>query len=792
MKNFLLLGMATAVAFTAAVAQQTSGTSILNGASKVQVMKGKASTTLSSKKLGKSIRENRIVSPSGKTIRKVANISSDRRVNPLLRKIRKASSLPEGTVLWESFEGYDPAVSGWLPEGWTVVSNGDPALEAGAQWGVDLGGAGYGVPAAPDGDYFMGIGFSESALEQDEWLILPEVRIEDSYELKFQLFTSPLFFFETYNENYDVIDWDNMEWLVEPAINGDLTVQIKVGDGDWTQIWSMMDQFKDLSLTDLMMYEQFDTYCVPLTSYAGKDVKIAFNYKAVDCNTVYIDCISIGLPSIENISYMPPFETLYWGFDNSADWVSLNASIAQYPVYGQLSFMNNWTEPARYSWQYHDPITNDWATSDDEDVLDVTYFPDYSSEFTCRNNLYYPPVLIAEAEGATPGSYSMPVTYMQAGGKPEFMVTFNDGSRGLMDFGLLPFNAQTDGYGITLIDAPSVGDMALPVFGYNRNSNKYWLDYTLNGSEPSEGDDVKMVAILNFIYAPTAPMVVSGVHVNAFGNMEDDAELKIEIIACDEEYTPLDEAIASATCTYAQMDKFESSLSYMGLNIPFKFASPVVLDNSYPAYIVKLSGFNSDKVETFIPVQSVIPNEYLCHGWLEKAIKIDSDVYRISYSPMANVEGNYGPCMNAFSINLDACYPWLECKVTETSIYPDGVPTVINLESYYDGSELSISTPTGLQAEATGRYNECLLTLAHDDTEVIVEGEVVISAPGVEKRIKVSESTVGVDAVGSEGTAGNIVAVYSIDGKRIASDSANKGIYLVKYSDGKVRKTVKK
>ena len=240
------------------------------------------------------------------------------------------------------------------------------------------------------------------------------------------------------------------------------------------------------------------------------------------------------------------------------------------------------------------------------------------------------------------------------------------------------------------------------------------------------------------------------------------------------------------------MDKFESSLSYMGLNIPFKFDTPVVLDDSYPAYIVKLSGFNSDKVETFIPVQSVIPNEYLCHGWLEKAIKIDSDEYRTSYSPMANVEGNYGPCMNAFSINLDAYYPWLQCKETATSIYPDGTPTYVNLESYYDGSELSISTPAGLQAEASGRYNECVLTLVHNYTDVIVEGDVVISAPGVEKRIKVSESTVGVDSIGQEEGSGNIVAVYTVDGKRISSESAKKGIFLVKYSDGKVRKTVKK
>ena len=792
MKQYLLLGLASAMAVSAGAVPANQKASVSKGASKAQVMKAKARATMTADGSARQIKDLRLSAASRKGLGKVIGSAANRQINPMLKKIRKASSLPEGMLLWESFEGYDPEVPGWLPEGWTVVSNGDPNLEGYAQWGVDYDNASLYNPTAPDGDFYAGIGFSESALPQDEWLILPEVKIEANDQLSFQLYTSPLFFYETYNPDHDVIDWDTMQWLVDPVINGDLTVQIKVGDGEWKQIWSMMEYFKDWSLSDLMSYQQFDSYSVSLAEFEGQDVKIAFNYKAVDCNTIYLDCVSIGLPSLENISYLPPFETLYWGFDNSSDWRALTAAFAQYPVYGPLMFQNNWTNGlATYSWQYHDPITNDWAISDNEDYLDVTYYPDYSDEFTCRNNLYYPPILIGDAEGASQGSYTMPVMFMQAGGKPEYMVTMSDGSRGLMDFGLLPFNLNEDGYGITLIDAPSVGDLALPIFGYNRNSDRYWLDYTLNGTEPSEGDDVKMVAILNFIYAPTAPLVVNGVHVNAFGVMDDDAELKIEIIPCDENYTPLEDALASATCTYAKMDKLESELPYMSLNIPFAFDAPVVLDNSYPAYIVKLSGFNSDKVQTFIPVQSVKPNEYLCHGWLEKAIKIDSDYYRTSYSPMANIEGEFGYCMNAFSINLDAYYPWLECDEAEVSVPADGTPVKVNLGSYYDGSQLSFSNIAGLEVSAEGRYNECVVTLQHNDAEVIVDGSLVISAPGVEKTIKVSESTTGVGNLAGEAVSAEIEAIYSVDGKPVDPKSATDGIYIVKYKDGSVRKAVK-
>lgn len=796
MKQTLLLGLASALAFGAyANSPITDDVTVRKSVTSVKQTQGKMSKPLSSKRLGNGVMQKLSATNSGRIIRHIENVSSHKGINPAMRKsASRAAALPEGMILWESFEDKDTTDINWLPEGWSVISNGDPNLELGAQWGVDLGGAGWGVPAAPDGNYFMGIGFSQTALEQDEWLFLPQLKIEENNELKFQLYSTPLFFYETYNPDYEVIDWINMEWLVDPVVKGDLTVQVKEGDGEWKQVWSMMDQFSDLSLEDLAMYDQFDTYTVSLDEYAGKDVQIAFNYKAVDCNTIYIDCVSVGLPSLDGVSYAPPFETLYWGFDNSAEWSSLNLSIAQYPVFGPITFYNNWNVDATYAWTYHDPATNDWAVSNDQDMLELTYAPDYSSEFTRRNNMYYPPVLNASAPGASDGSYSMPVDYLQAGGKAEFMISGNDGTQSLFETGLLPFNLSTDDYGILTIDVPSIGDPALPVFGYNRNSDRYWLEYTMNGEEPSEDDAVKMVAILNFIYAPSAPLVVSGVHVNALGKMTDKAELKIEIIACDEEYVPMEEAIATATCPYSKMMTYDGDMPYLFLNIPFEFDEPVVLDNSNMAYIVKLSGFNSEEVETFIPIQSIIPNEYLCHGWLEKQIKVDSDEFRTSYTPMAYVEGIYGDCYNAFAINLDACYPWLTSDVEEVYVPADGTPVTVNLGSYYDGSVLKTNAEeiTGLVADIKGRYNECELTLSHDNTEVIIEGDLRIYAPGVEKVIKVSEKLTGVSNIDADSKHGEVVSIYRIDGTKVAKADASNGIFIVKYADGTIRKAILK
>lgn len=90
--------------------------------------------------------------------------------------------------------------------------------------------------------------------------------------------------------------------------------------------------------------------------------------------------MTVGLPQPDGISYEDPAETLYWGFDRSESWRSLTVSIAQYPVYAPLTWENmSYAEGATFQWEYCDPITADWVTSDD-DNLTVTYLPDYSSE----------------------------------------------------------------------------------------------------------------------------------------------------------------------------------------------------------------------------------------------------------------------------------------------------------------------------------------------------------------------------------------------------------------------------
>ena len=782
MKQALLLGLASSLAFSALAAAPEVTATPLRNVSAAKVQTGRALSPSTVKKLSSKASVETFSNSKGVSLRKLNTIDLQATINPArMKKAKAADSMPEGMQFWESFEGCDLNVVNWIPEGWSVVSNGDPELDLAAQWGVTTV-DGFILSSVPDGNYAVGISFSQDALPQDEWLIMPKITPNANEQLSFQLMTGPLFFYDLGN-----LDFDTMEFVGDRKTNGNLYVMVKGEDGNWKQIWNMMDCFQDMSPTDLLYLDSFEPYTVPLNEFAGQEIEIAFRYEAVDCNSVFIDCVSVGLPSLTDISYTSPFETLYWGFDNSADWLALNSSIAQYPVLAPVTWYNNWeNSEATYSWTYTDPETYGNATSDNEDLLTLSYFPDYSDEYTCRNNFVYPPVLNASAEGASPGSYSMPVTYLQMGGKPEFSSGGN-----LYEFGLLPFDLNNDGFGILTIDAEEIGDPALPVFGYSVNSDLYWLTYTLNGEKPSEGDEVKVTSILNFIYAPTAPLVVTGVHVNGFGTMNENAEFKIEIIPCTDEYEPMDEAIATAVCKYADILQLETDLPWNSLTIPFTFDTPAVIDDSHMAYIAKFSGFHSENVEYFVPLQSMIPNaNYLCHGWLEKQIKIDSPVFRTSYTPMAYVEGQYGDCYNAFAINLEGYYPWLTCDTEEAIVTSDGAVTEVALGSYYDGSELELSQLTGLTAKVEGRYGDARLILSHDDTTAIVDGDLTISAPGVEKRIKVSEKTNGICpvAIGSDAA---VTGIYTLDGAKVTSTDAS-GVYVVKYSDGTLIKIVNK
>lgn len=781
MKHYLLPLFLSAATLTASAAPLADNLQVESAAQSVKVSKVKTPAVKPAKRLAKGI------SISGESkIKHIDNRLGFKNVKPRLNKkasVVKAAS--ESTVLYESFEGWDGSTADWLPEGWTLQQKvSDPAQT----WGV-----GEAIPmtaiAPSQGNYLFAINFG---YDQDEWLISPLVETQEGMSVSFMAYIDPTFLFSLEN-----LDWNTYEFTQEPEVAATLQVMAKAeGDAEWTMLHDYADDFRGLSFLELMNLAPagLESKNVSLGDFAGKKIQIALRYVGNDGNTMAVDEISVGYPSLEGVTFSEPFDIQFWGFERSAEMSYLTLGIASFPVFSPITWLNSTYLPdVEFSWQYCDPITSEMVDGGSEDFLSVTYAPDYTSDFTRRNNLYYPPKLTATAPFATPTTVTSPYDYLQAGGRSEFVL--NDGS--VFEGSLLPFSFLNQGISIATIDSEKYGDATLPLFGHDAFTNKYWLDYTLNGEEPGADDDVQLDGILNFIYPSAAPMVVNGADVFAKGTMDDDVEFKLSIYALDETYVfdpDVQQPVATATCIAKDFIKDDAVAGRnTNLCIPFNFDSPVVMkaDENTVAYIVYLTGFNSDKVEYFVPIQSYYPHpDYLCHGWITKRMRVQSDVYRFSATPLANYEGPEGEMYNAFAIGLHAEYPWLTTEVTEIKLPQDGSPVNVALGSYYDSSKLSVTVPAGVEASLAGRYNECELTLEHNDADVIAEGDVVVSGPGVELTIPLSEVAGISDAVTSNDA--DVKAIYDLTGRRINADEVTSGIYIVKYTNGTAQKVAVK
>lgn len=699
-------------------------------------------------------------------------------MKPATRKAQNRVA-PDGAPLYESFEGWDGTNAEWLPEGWTRKQTAEDFKET---WGICPKTDGLPVPS--DGGYFMAINFG---FDQDEWLITPSCEVADGMVFSFMAYIDPIFLFSMEN-----INWETMEYEGDKIVAATLQIMVKAeNDTDWTMLHDFADDYKDTSLAELfnLTPTALQRKSFSLSDYTGQKVQLAFRYVGDDGNSMYLDEVTIGYPQLDGISFMEPFDIQYWGFDRSADLSVLSLPIAQIPVFSDETWVNtSYIDGADFAWSYCDPVTAEMVDGGSDETLTVQYIPDYSSDNTKRNNFFYPPVLTGTAPHTSPGTATSAYAVFQAGGKPEYKLP-----DGMFEVSLMPFLYAYNDITIAVVDSEKFGDATLPIFGHNANTNKYWLDYTLRGDEPEEGDDVQLDGILNFIYPSQAPMVVNGADVFAKGTIADDAVLTLRIFALDDSYVfdpDVQTPVATATCTGADIIKDDINGGHnTTLCIPFNFDTPAIVQatDETVAYVVYLTGFNSDKVEYFAPIQSYIPDSnQLCYGWITKRIRIMGNTeYRFSATPIADQEGDLGKYYNAFAIGLHAEHPWLTCETKNIELPGDGTPVDVPLGSYFDGAKLSVKAPAGVTATVAGRYDECVLTLAHDDTDVIAEGDVTVSGPGVEVTVPLKQQA-GLSDITAAPEGSAVTGIYDLNGRR--ADGVVPGMYIVRYSDGTARK----
>ena len=730
------------------------------------VVKNQNVKVLSSKKLAKDVVLQLVENENGLITKRLVT-NRNKTVNPRLAKAPKAEANSTGISLQEGFEGSDGTET-WQPEGWSVESKGEPfESDHTESWVVKTQ-----IPysPAPKGNYYEVIYFSVD--NKNEWLCLPTVTLTEHPMLYFYGYIDPVFLFDL---NY--VDWDAFEFTeVKPSANLQILIK-EEGGTEWTVIKDFFEEYKNTPLSDLfnMSPEDLQKFSIDLAEWAGKKVNIAFQYEGADGNTMMLDDIIISEPSLE-ARYSYPVGTLFFGLDK--DFSALSLSMPLLPVGEELVWYNTSDDyEAEIEWQYHDWATNNILTTNTTD-LSAVYHPDYTSDFTCRNNNYNSPILTISKAGAAPGEYSR-YKYFQAGGRAEWME--NDE---LYQYHLLPFDINTEGFNIVGVDNDM--DAAIPIYGYSKDVDAFWTNYTFKGQE-EEGEGVKMTGIFNYYFTMTQPLVINNAMVWAKGQIGENALFTIDIIPLSEEGEMLD-AIATATCKGSDMIMMEGG-SQNFYSIPFVFSQPVVMSQDVCAsYIVRLSGFNDpENVTYFAPYQSILdhPDGYAL-GWIEKSITMNGET-RSSLSPIAYYTG-----YQSFAIGLDAEYPWLDADVNEVNIGADGKAEV-TLGSYYDGSALTATQadgselPSWLSAGITGRYNNAKVEFTATSS-VSDQCDVKISGPGVSQIISVKASS-ALNTIKSDNS--QAADIYNISGQQVKGD-LNSGLYIVRHSDGSVSKKIVK
>lgn len=726
--------------------------------------------TLKTRSLGGSLQEKEIQLPGGLRMKTVTGIPSTGNVlNPETKRTKRPAQNPPGFVLYENFESWDGSNEAWIPEGWSVDHRNSPQSNRG--WKMTQPLSMYDFINSKCMTYEM------FDVDVDEWLVTPEFTVKEGMELSWSTMTSPYFY-----------DWDyfdnNTFQLTEYVIINDIKVNISTdGGATWTTLYSHAEELVKEAANFFAMFDYtVRPFSCDLSQYAGKSVKIGFQITGHDGNTTFIDDVSVGLP-LTKTSYIRPLSGLFMGLSDTDEYVP--ASIMVGPVFQPITFTNTTpTKGATFTWNYED--TEGEHVSTDKN-LTVTYATDHTSAATTRNNMYFYPTL----KGVSSSTAEDEFTYngfFQAGGKGEFERHFIDTDEyETIDLGLVPIDIFAEG-------AATWADIAVPYFGYNHESDRFWSRYTFGNDYKEDPDNwTHLEKIGEFFYTPDAPLVINGVRHNAYGKISRNVKMKAEIFPLNAAFQIGEQPVATAVCTGNDIIIVERYSANDFLCFNFKFDEPVIIDKKQsPYFLVAISGFRDpENVEYFSPEMSDHPNPNgLGLGWTGKQMSLNGEVMPMSWGSVTNVIGDDN--LVSFYIMLDGTYPWLHRDDDAVTISSNSSVDVI-IDSYYDGKDLQFENlPAWLTAKASGRYDKTVITFtAGQIPEAEKSATVSVSAPGVATDILLQSGSSGIDQIEGSSDQQNYV-IYDLTGQKVSPFNLSPGIYIKRFADGSSVKFIHK
>lgn len=722
---------------------------------------------------------------------------------PLLRsanpsKIKPADS-PEYR-LYESFENVTgspiaaPMAYG-MPAGWTTDAlldrnNLGPNGELPTCWYTANSNYTYG---AFEGDY-VAVSPALSNVEAQATIFSPEFTPDAHDELNLTVMYQPMRLFKGFNawiknEVNEYIDGED-GIILKRECNENFQILISTDGGNsWSILHDAFETFKDKGYWE--MYDNhhslvWETFTFDLNPYADSPVQIAvkhFNYG--EGGGICLDLVTVGAPQVET-SYYPVDPAYFWGFSKSME---AYAGFMAAPMYTPVSFASDdWQ--STLSWESPDPENPGSTITGEGDLFSVTYLPDYEKYGENMSYTQYDyPTLTATRENALPGTYNYGEDFafgqgvVLATGRAALFDRETNQMVDEMNFGLT--NADP-ARGISILTFDGIGT---PVFGYSGDAKSVWTSHYFGG-DFSEEDYAKCTAIFNYYYPIEGqPIVIHGVRVFGIGKFISDeaaeaTRFTLEATRLNDEFVPT-ETLRTATLTGAQaivLDYDEYVYPYMVFD--FKFDEPLVFEDFN--MVIRFSGFDSENLTYFAPMQSDLPFDYMCYAFGEVEVyapSINNLPPTTTFVPSANFKGDFGDAMSAFTFSLDAEMPWLKADEHTFEASEGETAHTFTLDSWHHTDNLTITanTPDGTlpawfsRCELAGTKRGATLSI---DTRT-GSGEqcvLTVKGPGVSRSFTVKQAvSAGIDAIEAE-AIGDTTEHFDLLGRPMAPEA--KGIHV--------------
>lgn len=630
--------------------------------------------TLSSEKTSDG-RLNEILKLSdGKIFRIVRQKSAT--PDQVLSAIKKGlqSNSNTNVTFFESFEGWDGEDNDWQPEGWSDVSKAGnvPQLE----YGINV--TWYCSPSffgkAPDGNNIMWINFSYEKdvetpngtvhipkVQQDEWLITPEIIPTATSRLAFGIYYCPAFVIPSESNQFDA----DMEILASED-NGET----------WEKIWSASEtaikmEEENPSGNTMVLAGSWYNYSVDVSQFANKKMKFAFRYFG-DGDSMGIDAVTLRDP-VPEAAYDAPLGTFHWSFSDELMFMNNVTDCLLAPAYTPLQWRNESNdETYSYEWSFYDQNNDEQIVTDEEPVMSFPPSATVLPTLTGYSNVGdFSSVYSIDNSGNSFIQYGG-TTAVNAGGQ---ILKLSAGN-----------NIPSKGVAVG-----PVGDNAF-IFGVGSESS--WGSWKLNG-------------VGNLFEKPYSPYLINSIWalcVNA--DPKTDTELELTIYR-SENGSPK-EAIATAVCKSSDF-KLRQSDPSTGIDlysIPFVFEQPIEIKDEI---LVTIRNFNNGNFNSFgfcYQYNNHDNGKNYAYVHLLQAQNPNGSEYVYALPDL------FQDMNTSFFINMDVTYPFVSVisPSNRFEVPATGAKQTFTIDSYFPADELKFNNlpswikRSELTQNAEGKY----------------------------------------------------------------------------------------